>query len=115
VVGSGDVREVSRASSAAGVHQDRHSSDGVVAGLVSVRGGAGSDCDLHAATISTSTRPSSVSSTSAAYASTVRRHRVSTTTRLASRRAVVFPLELAIDRTGRIFVPWRNLRVLRPT
>jgi hypothetical protein len=37
-----------------------------------------------------------------------------TTTRLASPRAVVFPLQPAVDRTGRIFVPWRQLPRGRP-
>jgi hypothetical protein len=38
-----------------------------------------------------------------------------TTTTLASGRAVVFPLAPAIDRAGRIFVPWRQLRDGRPS
>jgi hypothetical protein len=37
-----------------------------------------------------------------------------TTTRLARSQFIVLPLEPAIDRTGRIFVPWSELRAGRP-
>ena len=37
------------------------------------------------------------------------------TQRLASSRSRVFPLEPAVDRTGQIFVPWRQLRDGRPS